>query len=416
MLGVMAPGHPTHPARPGSPLRIPGFPDAHFEPGDAEGSGARREEVWDGDQLREVWLIPGNSQPAVGRLWVEADGEMVSELWLVDVTVRAWGGTLRSAGVAGVATPLRHRMKGHARRLMEACERFAADRGYEICTLFGISDFYHRWGYATICPEYEIRLALDVLGTESPSVPLEEVRSTDWDAIARLYNAANAALDGSVVRPEGTWQGPKLGSGWERTPRPLVSRNDQGEPVAYAVVDGELTDGCLGVSDAAASSEVAAEDLVGGLAETARSCGATRLLARLHPDTGLGPLLTQYGGGAVVTRPENAGYMACIVDLDAVLRTCTPALLARAAASDLPVPEVLRVKTDIGDGCFTLGGKAPPAELSIDRLGLAQLLFGYRMLSEFRETGQAHASGVSDEVLTALFPRNDGYCFWPDRY
>ena len=416
MLGDMAPGNSTHPARPGSPLHIPGFPDAHFEPGDAEGSGARREEVWDGDQIREVWLIPGNPQLVVGRLWVEADGEMVSELWLVDVTVRAWGVTLRSAGVAGVATPLPHRKKGHARRLMEACERFAADRGYETCTLFGISDFYHRWGYATICPEYEIRIALDVLGTEGLSAPLEEVLSTDWDAIVRLYNASNAALDGSVVRPETTWQGPKLGSGWYRTPRPLVSRDSHGRLAAYAVVDHELTDGWLAVSDAAASSEASAENLIDGLAEIARLRGASGLLARLHPETGLGPLLTRRGGSPVVTRPDNAGYMACIVDLDAVLEKCAPALVDRAAAADRPVPEVLRVKTDIGDGCITLGGPAPPAELSMDRLGLVQLLFGYRTFGELRETDNADAQGVSDQVLAEIFPRNDGYCFWPDRY
>ena len=388
----------------------------HFEPGGGEGSGARREEVWDGDQIREVWLVPGNSQPVVGRLWVEADGEMVSELWLVDVAVRAWGVTLGSAGVAGVATPLPHRKKGHARRLMEACERFAADQGYEVCTLFGISDFYHRWGYATICPEYEIRIALDALGTESPSAPLEEVRPTDWDGIARRYNEVCAALDGSVVRPESSWQGPKLGSGWDRTPRSLVSRDSHGRPAAYAVVDHELTDGWLAVSDAAASSEAAAEDVIDGLAEIARSRDASGLLARLHPETGLGPLLTRRGGSPVVTRPDDAGYMACIVDLDAVLRKCAPALVDRAAAADLPVPEALHVETDIGDGGITLGGQPPPAELSMDRLGLVQLLFGYHTFRELRETGDANARGVSDEVLATLFPRSDGYCFWPDRY
>ena len=416
MLDVMSPGNSNDPPAPGKPLDIPGFPDVHFEPGGGAGSGARLEEVRDGDQIREIWLVPGNSLRTVGRLWVEAGGEMVSELWLVDIAVRAWGGTLRSAGVAGVATPLPHRMKGHARRLMEACERFTADQGYEFSTLFGISDFYHRWGYATICPEYEIRIELDGLDIDVEAVPLEEVRPTDWDGIARLYNAAYAALDGSVVRPESTWQGPKLGSGWDRTPRPVVCRNPHGQPVAYAVVDNELTDGCLGVSDAAASNDAAAEALVGGLAEIAKSHGATGLLARLHPETGLGPLLTQYGGAAVVTRPDNAGYMARIVDLDAAIKKRAPALIARAAACDLPVPKTLHVKTDNGDGCLALGGPAPRAELAIDRLGLVQLLFGYKTIEELRATRQVDGRGVSDDVLAVLFPRNDGYCFWPDRY
>ena len=356
------------------------------------------------------------SEETVDRLWLEADGELVSQLWVVDVTVRAWGAELRSAGVAGVGTPEPHRMKGYARRLMAACERFAAARGYAISTLFGIPDFYHRFGYATVCPEYEIRIELDALATGVGPAALDEVLPTDWSAIARLCNAAYGSLEGTVIRREGAWRGPRQGSDWFRVPRALVSRDARGQPVGYAVVDTELTDGCLAVSEAAACDDAAGKALAGGLAEMARSRGATGVLARLHPGAGLGPLLTRLGGAAAVTRPNNAGYMACIVDLDAVLQECAPALVDRAAACDSPVPETLHIRTDIGDGRIALGGGAPPAELAVDRLGLAQLLFGYRTISELRETGAADARGVSDEVLAALFPRNDGYCFWPDRY
>ena len=356
------------------------------------------------------------SKESVDHLWLEVGRELVSELWVVDVTVRAWGAELRSAGVAGVGTPNPHRMKGYARRLMEACERFTADRRYAISTLFGIPDFYHRFGYATICPEYEIRIELDALEMDGPSASLEEVRRSDWNAIARLCNAAYAALDGTVVRHEGAWRGPRQGSDWDRTPQALMSRDAHGRPAAYAVVDNELTDGCLVLSDAVASDDAAGEALALGLAELARSRGASALLARLHPDAGLGPLLTRYCGPAVTTRPDNAGYMARIVDLEAVLKKCTPALASRASVCNLPVPETLHVRTDIGDGRIALGGDSPPAELNIDRMGLVQLLFGHQSFEKLRETRQAHARGVADEVLAALFPRNDGYCFWPDRY
>ena len=335
MLRGMATGSSKDSPAQATTGEIPGFPDVRFDPGNSEASGSRLDvEERVGDEVRESWLVPGIGSPVVGRLWVEADGEMVSELWLVDVTVRAWGAELRSAGVAGVATPMRHRMKGYARRLMQACERFTADRGYAISTLFGISDFYHRFGYATICPEYEIRVALDALEPDGQAAALEEARPHDWGVIARFCDSAYAALDGSVVRNEAAWQGPKLGSGWDRSPVPFVTRDSHERPTAYAVVDRELTDGRLTVSEAAASDAAAAEGLASGLAQLAGSSGATGLLARLHPGTGLGPLLTQHGGAAVTTRPDNAGYMARIVDLDAVLRKCTPALVARAAACE----------------------------------------------------------------------------------
>ena len=356
------------------------------------------------------------SKETVDRLWLEADGELVSQLWVVDVAVRAWGGELRSAGVAGVGTPEPLRMKGYASRLMAACERFAAARGYAVCTLFGIPDFYHRFGYATICPEYEIRVPLDALEAGGWAGSLEDLQPSDWDPVTRMCNGAYAGLDGSVVRREGAWRGARQGSDWFKKPQALVSRDAHGQPAGYAVVDTELTDDCLAVSEAAARDDAAGRALAGGLAEMARSRGATGLLACLPPDTGLGPLLTRCGGTPVVTRPDNAGYMACIVDLDAVLGTCTPALVERSAACHLPLPETLRVRTDIGDGRIALGGQAPPVELSIDRLGLIQLLFGYKSFNELRDSGNARTHRASDEVLAALFPRIDGYCFWPDRY
>ena len=251
---------------------------------------------------------------------------------------------------------------------------------------------------------------------DGPSASLEEVRRSDWNAIARLCNAAYAALDGTVVRHEGAWQGPRQGSDWDRTPQALVGRDAHGRPAAYAVVDNELTDDCLVLSDAVASDDAAGEALTLDLAKLARVRGASALLARLHPDAGVGPLLTRYGGPAVATRPENAGYMARIVDLEAVLKKCTPALASRASACNLPVPETLHVRTDIGDGRIALCGDSPPAELNIDRMGLVQLLFGHQSFKKLREMGTAHASGVADELLAALFPRNDGYCLRPDRY
>ena len=247
------------------------------------------------------------SKETVDRLWLESDGELVSQLCVVDVTVRAWGDELRCAGVADVGTPEPHRMKGYASRLMAACERFAARRGYAVCTLFGIPDFYHRFGYATICPEYDIRIDLDALETDEPAASLEDVRSSDWDAIARMCNMAYAGLDGSVVRREGAWRGPRQGSDWSQRPRALVSRDARGQPAGYAVVDTELTDDCLTLSEAAARDDAAARALSAGLAGMARSLGATGLLARVHPDAGLGPLLTRLGGALVVTRPTTPG-------------------------------------------------------------------------------------------------------------
>ncbi len=354
--------------------------------------------------------------PPAWHLWIEADGELVSELWILDVKVRAWGTELLSAGVAGVETPERHRMKGYARELMESCAHFVADEGYEITTLFGIPNFYHRYGYATICPEFEIGVDASALVAEIGTATLGEATVRDMERVASMYNTAHASIDGSVVRDEGSWLGPRYGSNWDRRSRAFVRRDARGQAQAYAVIDDDLSRGSLVITDAAAADERASVVLLAGLAEMSRSRKASAVSFRVHPEAELGRLLRDIGATLETRRPENSGYMARVVDANAVVQKRISEVRAPGAARALDVPKTLNIETNGGSQLLGLGGAAMDALLKVDELGLAQLLFGYQGGGAVRRSGKADARGISDELLDMMFPQNDGYCFWPDRY
>ena len=63
-------------------------------------------------------------------------------------------------GIAGVDTNEEHRNKGYSRRVMEDCTAFMTENGFDVAMLFGIPNFYPKFGYATVIPETWIYLEM----------------------------------------------------------------------------------------------------------------------------------------------------------------------------------------------------------------------------------------------------------------
>ena len=79
------------------------------------------------------------------------DGEVASWLWVLDLPTRLLGQTVRMGGIGGVNTKESHRMKGYARRLLSDTVSYMTEQGYDVTMLFGIPDFYDKFGYIPAC-------------------------------------------------------------------------------------------------------------------------------------------------------------------------------------------------------------------------------------------------------------------------
>src|SRR2546423_1535943 len=87
------------------------------------------------------------------------DGKGVSRLWLLELPMRVGSAVVRMGGIAGVGTDREYRMRGLSRRVMANSTHWMADEGYDCATLFGIRDFYDKFGYAPcmLVPRFEVR-------------------------------------------------------------------------------------------------------------------------------------------------------------------------------------------------------------------------------------------------------------------
>ena len=95
-------------------------------------------------------------RPALSVMWFSLsieDEEQVSGLGLREFQMRFGSAQLKMGGIEGVNTKEEHRNKGYSRRVMEVTMTFMAENGYDVSMLFGIRDFYHKFGYATVIPE-----------------------------------------------------------------------------------------------------------------------------------------------------------------------------------------------------------------------------------------------------------------------
>lgn len=128
---------------------------------------------------------------------------------------------------------------------MEASNDLMRLKGYDIGFLFGIGDFYDKFGYITCMPEHT--LTIDTRDAERAQSDLKNrpVRRSDWPDIARLYNRDNTRQTGSCYRHPSRWAGFAFGSSWGRSVATRVILNDRGKLAGYVAYDDETDKACL---------------------------------------------------------------------------------------------------------------------------------------------------------------------------
>src|SRR5437867_873767 len=96
------------------------------------------------------------------------DGGSISRLWIVPFRIRIGAAAVRMEGIGGVGTDDEYRNRGYSRRVLEATvERMLAGEA-AVSMLYGIANFYPKFGYATAGPDHLLSLRLDASPTVLP--------------------------------------------------------------------------------------------------------------------------------------------------------------------------------------------------------------------------------------------------------
>ncbi|TFH06205.1 MAG: GNAT family N-acetyltransferase [Spirochaetales bacterium] len=128
------------------------------------------------------------------------DGEVATHFGVWDFGMRIGSAVARVAGIGAVATLKTHRGHGLMAKTAGACVEGLGDAGYDMTLLFGIPNFYHRFGYVVTFTENQFLLSTRDLPAPSQDVVIEPFTG-DVKVLAQVYNRENEGITGTYVRP-----------------------------------------------------------------------------------------------------------------------------------------------------------------------------------------------------------------------
>src|SRR5215211_4927437 len=101
-------------------------------------------------------IVSVNHSSGTSDVLLQLDGRQASRVVIVPMLMRIGAAVVRMDGIGGVGTEEEFRNQGYSRRLMETAVQQMQQGDAVLSTLFGIQDFYQKFGYETTGPEYSV--------------------------------------------------------------------------------------------------------------------------------------------------------------------------------------------------------------------------------------------------------------------
>lgn len=348
----------------------------------------------------------------------------VSRLWISEHEMRFGAVLLKMGGVGGVGTNVEHRWKGYSRRVMEDSTALMREYGFDVAMLFGIPDFYSKFGYATTLPE--VRVAFNAADAEEAisSYQIRKFETRDTAKVLEIYAANNAERTGTLVRYAACWRGFKMGSSWSERAAAFVIVDEADEVIGYFVCD-DTEKHCI-LSDIGFQSRTIFETIAHFLADGASRMGVARIECAIPPDHPFVIFCRRYGCKTSIHDSKNSGGMMRIVNQSSTLEKITGELGKRLqrSAQFSQWSGRIGITTDLQCDCLVIDrGHAGHTtndtnayQLEIPQDKLIQLMMGRRNIQDLAVDADVSVDAEIIPVLGTLFPLGYPHVWWPDRF
>ena len=260
------------------------------------------------------------------------DEERVSVLGLREYRMRFGSAQLKVGGICAVGTKEEHRNKGYSRRVMEHSTEYMTDNGFDVAMLFGIPDFYHKFGYATVLPETWVEFdTQDVQAATSP-YQIRKFDMKDAPQVLAIYAANNAERTGTLVRDP--WKGFMTPGGFGMEADPYVVLSEAGEVIGYFVCGGldvirnMMEENCI-LCDIGFQDRTVFEAVVRFFADSADHAGVSRIRCSIPADHPFAIYCRRYGCRTNTYNPKNHLGMMRIINQSSTLKRITGELEKR---------------------------------------------------------------------------------------
>ena len=353
------------------------------------------------------------------------DGEPVSGMGVEKRQMYVGKAVISQGGIAGVWTAEAHRKKGYASRVMWDGVAWMEKQNYDMSILFGITDFYHRYGYAPVFAEQAVTIDTARLQTLKATYRSGKLKTSEVGAMRRVYGKYNGGRSGMAFRgPKWTpwWRMPRMGEGTTRRRGQVIVIRDQKDRLkGFVVFDAQA--GRLMVSEVCGVDRDALVTLGAVIGRRAKREGAGQVRCCLPLDDPFLDVCMALGYSCSASYPFNGGAMGRIISLESLMQKMTGVFFDRMIASGLGWTGDVILKTDIGTVGLHIGRSSVSLtepvkrpQVYISQMALSQLAMGYRTAEDV-----AHDQGVSISkrmlpVMNALFPKGNPYMWWSDRF
>jgi hypothetical protein len=415
--------------------------------------------VGDGTRIEVTEHPTGESE-----VILSLDGKRISRTVVIPMFMRIGEAVVRMDGIGGVETDEAFRNRGYMRTVMETCVEIMTAGDGAMSTLFGIQDFYPKFGYATAGPEPTVALPLPENTSEIPPIPsgwrFRPLTPGDMPAVMRIYHETTKRATGALRRHEEAdepdWvkhfartslPASKIGTrAWNKM-RDVFSPDTKdsckvlvdpaGDIVAYAwegmlenwwmFVRREEFPNSFHLAETMALSPVAADVMISACRLWAKEAKpeADRVDMAIPPE-GYVASAAFYEGGIVLEVNVRCGDFMCrTLDPSRLIRQMQPEFTARIRASSLNVNGHVTFRTDMGDVMVSV----TPEGVSVDRGKtdtelmievpqdtLARLCLGAFETSDLLDRLPNRPDRPTWNLMEVLFPRRHPHIYPLDRF
>jgi len=354
---------------------------------------------------------------------------MVSQLGLREYQMRFGSVQLKLGGIDGVGTPEEHRNKGYSRRVMEHTITFMNENGYDVSMLYGIPNFYDKFGYATVLPETYVEFDTKDVPTDAPTYQVRRFQTEDAPKIVELYSANNAERTGTPLRTEIGWKEFTRRGGI--LPDPYVVLNEADEVIGYFVCNSDNTKidaiarNCT-LLDIGFQDRTIFETIVHFLAHSVNYPSTERIQCAIPADHPFAIFCRRYGCRTNTYTPKDHMGMVRIINQPSTFKKITGEL-ERRLQRDTDLSQwrgKILISTDLGQDCLEIeqgsvrhtNCQANGFHLEISQDKLIQLMMGRRSIEDLAIEPDVSVSEEIISVLDTLFPLGHPHVWWSDRF
>ncbi|RKY67443.1 MAG: hypothetical protein DRP97_07425 [Candidatus Latescibacterota bacterium] len=360
----------------------------------------------------------------IRELWV--DDEVVAFLTVIDYQMRIGSAQVRMGGIGGVETKKMHRKKGYMRMLMEDTVAYMKHEGYDVSMLFGISNFYTKFGYAVCLPSHTCTVSTrdaEEAKKDAGAYPIRNLEKGDMDSVLAFYNENNHGRTCSIIRTKEHFPEFRKGSRYGQPPDHFVIEDDHKALLAYAVFDKSEQE--VNVVEVETREDRLFPALLYEFAKMAikRRCG--HLTLYLPPDHPFTEFVHGYGCECIARYPKNGGGMMRIIDQKSLFEKITGELGRRIADSKFgDFSGSLSIRTDVANTSFEIrdgllnisSGQKSEHFLDLPQTTLMQLIAGHRTVRDVLSDPDVEISRGLEPLLRVLFPVTVPYVWLADHF